>query len=323
MPDSARDLTDLPDAHQTTGRVSAPVRMQRNRGAAHVVIGPAGLVDLYQKPPCRALFPRVEKGEPPAAVMVTTSGGMTGGDRIDYEVKVLAGGRATLTTQAAEKIYRSLGDDAEMAVSLEVGAGGYLEWLPQENILFNHSRFVRHTHVELDPTATLLAVEAVVFGRTAHGESVTDCVLHDAWRIRVGGKLRWADGLSLDGETIGMLHDPYAFGGALAVATVVVYAPDCAARLETARALLEKALKKETKSALEADGVLEPQPSPRDTCTQAATLRAGVTLVNGLLVARFAGRDTAELRGALMEYLTVLRAELAGLPPRLPRVWRI
>jgi urease accessory protein len=321
MPDSTRDLPDLPSVPAQSG--GRPVRMQRNRGAARVVVGPSGLADLYQKPPCRVLFPRVEKGEPPAAVMVTTSGGMTGGDRIDYEVTVAPGARATLTTQAAEKIYRSLGDEAEMEVRLEVGAGGYLEWLPQESILFNRSNFVRHTHVILDPTATLLAVEAVVFGRIAHGESVTECALHDAWRIRVGGRLRWADGLSLDAETIGRLHDPYAFGGALAVATVVVYTPDCAGRLETARALLEKALKKETKPAFDVDGELEPQPSPRDTSAAPDSLKAGVTLVSGLLVTRFVGRDTAELRGCLMDYLMALRAELTGLPPRLPRVWRI
>ena len=39
----------------------------------------------------------------------------------------------------------------------------------------------------------LLAVESIVLGRTAMGETAHDVVLTDAWRIRRGGRLVFAD----------------------------------------------------------------------------------------------------------------------------------
>jgi urease accessory protein len=51
-------------------------------------------------------------------------------------------------------------------------------------------------------------------------------------------------------------------------------------------------------------------------------LRAGVTAVNGLLVARWLGGAVA-LRRAYAELACHLRAEAMGLPPRLPRLWHV
>ena len=50
------------------------------------------------------------------AVIVNTAGGMTGGDRFDIDIDIGAGAHLTVTTAAAEKVYRSLGPDTEIAV---------------------------------------------------------------------------------------------------------------------------------------------------------------------------------------------------------------
>ena len=43
-----------------------------------------------------------------------------------------------MTTAAAEKIYRALGPDTEIAVKLDCACGRRrLDWLPQETILFD------------------------------------------------------------------------------------------------------------------------------------------------------------------------------------------
>jgi urease accessory protein len=86
-------------------------RMQRATGESRVAFavrdGETRLTDLYQRDPCRILFPDPEPGEPPQAVLVTTSGGIAGGDVLKMAVEVGPGGHAVVATQAAEKIYRA------------------------------------------------------------------------------------------------------------------------------------------------------------------------------------------------------------------------
>src|SRR5579883_1660062 len=86
-------------------------RLQRAAGECRVVFavreGATRLTDLYQRDPCRVLFPDPEPGEPPQAVMVTTSGGVTDGDTLRMAVEFGPGASAIAATQAAEKIYRA------------------------------------------------------------------------------------------------------------------------------------------------------------------------------------------------------------------------
>ena len=100
--------------------------------------GVIALAALYQRAPCRVLFPTTEAGEPLQAVLLTTSGGLTGGDRTRVSVTVEPSARATVTTQAAEKIYRALPGtgDAVVQVEMQVGDGAWAEWLAQEKRIY-------------------------------------------------------------------------------------------------------------------------------------------------------------------------------------------
>jgi urease accessory protein len=272
--------------------------LERCRGAAELRFaqGEAGrnshVAHLYQQTPCRALFPRPEAGDPVTAVLLTTSGGLTGGDSLRLAIEAEAGASAVVTTQAAEKIYRSLGEDCSIDVSLAVGAGAWLEWLPQETILFDRARLVRRNAVEVAAGGRLLAVELVVFGRTAHGERFEHGKLHDAWRVKRRGRLAWADALHLEGGIAETLDHPAGFDGAVAMATVLYVAEDAPERLGTARELIE-----------------------------GMAFRAGATVVNGLLHVRLLGRDALALRRDVIGFCADFRAAVAGLPARLPRVW--
>ena len=131
-------------------------------------------------------------------MLLTTSGGIAGGDRLRIAVSVEAGAAALLTSQAAEKIYRSLGPEARCAVSLQIGDGAWLEWLPQETILFQAARFSRSIEAKLSATGRLLASEIVVFGRLARGERFSSGRLQDRWRLHRGGGLIWTDAVCLE-----------------------------------------------------------------------------------------------------------------------------
>ncbi len=271
--------------------------LERGDGAAEIafaglVDGRTALADLYQRAPCRVLTPKEEPGDPAQAVLLTTSGGIADGDKLSFKLRVGAGASATVTSQAAEKVYGArLADPATIRVALSVESGAWAEWLPQETILFEGARLDRRTVADVAPGGRLLACESVVFGRLARGERFGSGLLHDGWQVRRAGKLVWHDALRLEGDIAALIDKPTAFNGAEAMATALYVADDATAHLDAARELLGH------------DG-----------------LRCGVTVVNGILLARWFG-DALPVRRALTAYLTEFRAKAAGLPARLPRVW--
>lgn len=264
-------------------------------GAAEVTVGATDgvtrLRHLYQSDPCRILFPRTPADAPFEAVVVTTSGGIVGGDRLRFAMAAENAGHASITTQAAEKIYRSAGADAEIDVSVAVGADGFLEWMPQETILFDGARLRRRTEVEIDARGGVLTGEIVVFGRRARGESFEHGLLHDAWRFRHDGKLIWADALHLDSRQAEHYANHHAFDGAVAIGTLI-YA---GARAETALAVARE---------YEDAGI-------------------GATRLDDLVIVRIAGTDAAMLRAGFANIWKHLRHAVAGFPARLPRVWEV
>ncbi|RVB61278.1 urease accessory protein UreD, partial [Mesorhizobium sp. M7A.F.Ca.CA.004.06.1.1] len=138
---------------------------------------------LYQDGAAKIRMPAVS-ADPFEAVLINTAGGMTGGDRIAWEVDVGAAASASITTQACEKIYRAASDRAEVRVNLSVGENGRIAWLPQETIVFDRAAFARTLDVELAVGAEALVLEAAVFGRLAMGERATQGNFHDRWRVR-------------------------------------------------------------------------------------------------------------------------------------------
>ncbi len=274
---------------------AAPVRW--SDGAAEIGFdaarGKTRLCHLYQSDPCRVLFPRPAADAPDEAAIVTTSGGIVGGDRLRISIKAGAGARATVTTQAAEKIYRSAGPEAEIAITVEVGDGAALEWMPQETILFDGARLRRETNIEVAARARLLCGEMIVFGRLARGERFTHGLLHDGWRVRLDNKLVWADALHLDNDIAGALDRPFAFDGAVAVASLIHVGPD-------ARQLL--------------GGV-------RDALLAGDGCAAAASCLGPLIVIRLLASDAAALRKTYLRVWSAFRVAALGFPAALPRVW--
>jgi urease accessory protein len=156
------------------------------------------------------------------AMLVNTAGGMAGGDRFAIDLAVEPDAALVVGTAAAEKIYRSHGPATEVAVTLAVSAGARLAWLPQESILFDRARLTRRIDVALEEGATLVLAEALVLGRSAMGESVEEGELFDRWRVRVGGRLVFAESLRLSGAIARKLAAPAAAAAGCAMATVLL-----------------------------------------------------------------------------------------------------
>lgn len=258
--------------------------------------GGARLARLYQRAPLRALFPRADGCGVTQAVLLTTSGGLVGGDRLDVQVAAEEGAAVLVTPQAAEKVYRSLGPDCRVSVRLSAGSGSWLEWLPQETILFDGARLDRTTVIDAAPGARVLAGEMLVFGRRARGEALRRGRLREAWQVRRDRRLVWADALRADGDLRQTLSGAACLAGAAAVATAIYLGDDGEGALAVARGL---------------------------TSVVNGGDMAAASLVAGVLVVRWLASDARLLRAAFGRFWTAMRQRLGGWPPVLPRVWSI
>jgi urease accessory protein len=273
---------------------SAPRRNEifaANRAVGRIALavadGPDGSrrTRVHEAGSLRVRFPNGNRQAALDAVLVNTAGGMTGGDRFGIDIHVGAGARLTVTTAAAEKVYRSLGPDTHIGVKLEVGPGAKLAWLPQETILFDQVRLRRTIDVELARDAGLLLVEAAVFGRSAMGERVESGHFFDRWRVRVSGELIFAETVRLDGAIAQRLAQNVIANGGIAVASVLKIPGD--------------------EAAVAAVGAMQP----------AFAGEVGASAWNGLAVARLVAADGAGLRRDLVKVLSAFGAE------PLPRLW--
>jgi urease accessory protein len=193
---------------------------------------------LRQSGSFRCLFPRI-KTTSLEAVLINTAGGITGGDDMRITAGVGAGAALTLTTQTAERAYRAQpGEVGQLQTKLNVAAGGHVNWLPQETILFQSCALSRRLDVDLAPDATALLVEPLVFGRLAMGETVTQGRFHDRIVLRRNGTELYRDAMRFDGDMQAQLDRPHVAAGARALASVIYVAPDARGQLAPLRAML-------------------------------------------------------------------------------------
>jgi urease accessory protein len=272
----------------TTPAAAATFAANRAQGAVkfgvHLQDGVTRRGILHESGSLRVRFPSPE-AEGLSGVFVNTAGGIAGGDRFDIGITAGEGARLTLTTAAAEKVYRAPGPVAELNIALKAEAGAHIGWLPQETILFDRARISRRIDIDLAETASLLLCEIVVFGRAAMGEKMLHGEFVDRWRLRRGGRLVFAETIRLDGEIGEKLARPAVAKGGVAIGTALI-APGDEAVVERIR-----------------------------EATESFGGEVGISAWNGFAMARFCAQDAARLRADMMTVLG--RASAVSLP----RLW--
>ena len=252
---------------------------------------------LRREPPCTILRRREQVGPltvqkpfyPEGAVCHTyilhPPGGIVGGDSLALDLRVESGAHALVTTPAATKVYRSAGPASHVTQAFEVAAGGLLEWLPADTILFGGSRHRLRSRINLAPDAAFIGWEIVSLGRPASGDvyplgdfSARLTVLKDGLPLLHEGQ-RWRDAEDARWQLAG--HRVY---GAL-----YVY-PGDADLLELARSALD-------------DGPI------------------AATLVDDLLVVRALGNDPVRMREHFNRVWSKCRPLAVGREACMPRIW--
>jgi urease accessory protein len=273
--DTTRAALAIFAANRARGAVKFDVRLVEGLTRRH---------HLHESGSLRVRFPSPE-ADGLSAVFVNTAGGVAGGDRFDIDIAAGEGSRLTLTTAAAEKIYRAESTPAQLNISLKADAGSHLGWLPQETILFDRARVSRRIDIDLAESASLLLCEIVVFGRAAMGERMLRGEFVDRWRIRRGGRLVFAETVRLDGDIGAKLASPAIAKGGVAIGTALIMPGD--------EALVERIR----------------------TLSETFGGEVGISAWNGFAMARFCAQDAARLRADMMAVLG--RASGSALP----RLW--
>jgi urease accessory protein len=265
--------------------IQTPIIHQRTTGAAYAGLALTGgaprLTGLRQQGAAKAILPHV--GAVPEVVFLNTAGGLTGGDRLSYATDIGDGLRAVATTQTAERAYLATDGVAQVAVRHVVGAGGWLDWLPQETILFQGARLTRTTRIDLGPGAGCLMLEAVVLGRAAMGEVVGCVQFTDRREVWQNGRPRLVEPLRIDDAVLGSGNA--GLDGARAFASV----------------------------AMVADGAEDAVGPVRNVLGDDGAASG----FDGRLMVRMMAGDGWPLRQAIVRVLAVLRKAA------LPRVWQM
>ena len=199
--------------------------------------------------------------------------------------------RAAATTQAAERVYRSLGGAAARRDPARRSAPApALDWLPQETILFDAGRLERRLEVDMAADARLTALETLVLGRAAMGETLAHRrASPTSGASAAAAACVHAEALRAEGDLARATAGPATLGGARALATLVHVAPGAGARLD-----------RRPRAARRARRACSPRPPPR----------------GDVLVLRFLAPDLAPLRAsARSAFSSAFRAAPAA--PRL------
>ena len=265
--------------------------LQRARGMLNIsVVQGSGnqsrLKDLRQQGSYRAIFPRPMEGSV-EAVIINTAGGITGGDEFVTQITANDHAKISITTQAAERIYRTPDLTlSSMQTHLCTKPNAQLYWLPQETILFEGSRLYRRLEAEVSEDSKFLMVEPLIFGREASGESLQSCYLDDTVCITKGKKPIYVDRIKLSGDITSTLNRPAVADGGRAMASIVLVDPKAKETLASINALLPSS--------------------------------AGASLLaNDILVVRLLCADSFALRNALIPILKHLTQNA------IPKNWRL
>lgn len=269
-------------------RASGVCRLQLRAQPADARPHSTGVERLFQEGSAKMRLMRQEPNGGSTVALINTAGGLTGGDQFEWRVELDDEAKCTAVTQACDKVYRAEGDAAIVGVTLKLGRGARLDWLPQETILFDGARLYRSFDMQVADGARLLAVEAVLLGRRAMGEHTPSVHLRDRWRVWNGDHLIFADEVRLD-ESLGagaaLLNEAGAY------ASLLYVGDDHAERASIVRNLIEAC---------------------RDH------VQGGVSAFGGKLFCRLLARDGFALRKVLIPIMQALRD---GEP--LPRLWTI
>ncbi|GAB7563194.1 urease accessory protein UreD [Methylobacillus methanolivorans] len=225
-------------------------------------------------------------------IIIHPPGGVAGGDHLQLHATLASASSALLTTPGAGKWYKANQLHASQEIRFQLAANSCLEWLPQENILFDGSAVHFSNEIDLAETAVFCGWDIVCFGRQARGEQWQQGELRQSMQVRREGRLIWNERLFAQPDSVVMRSGVGLKGmpvnGSLVVAAGVVPTEV----LEACREIKAK-----------------------------GDAYYGVSALPEIFSARYIGRSSEAAREYFEGLWQVLRPWYAARPAVRPRIW--
>jgi urease accessory protein len=229
-------------------------------------------------------------------ILIHTAGGMVGGDRLIYHLTLAPHTHAVVTTAAASKIYCAQNKITEQVIEIDIAEQAYLEWLPQETIVFNQAKFKQALKVNLGLKATWLGWDIYRFGRTARGERFVEGDWRSHTEVWQGGVPLWIDRQWLPASQQ-MIDHPHGLNQCSVVGTLVWMGQ------EVDRDFVEQLRELWKNLGLEGE--------------------IGVTRVQKGVVCRYRGQSTSDVRQWFTQVWNHVRSYALGQLACPVRVWQV
>ncbi|MFA5496254.1 MAG: urease accessory protein UreD [Porticoccaceae bacterium] len=225
-------------------------------------------------------------------------GGMVTGDRLAIDIALRDDAHGLLTTPSAGKIYRGNASAVPQVqtVNCRVGGDSYLEWLPQETIVFDGARGEIVTRVALEGGARCGIWDIVCLGRPASGERFTAGYLTQTLELTRAGRPLYRERNHFAGGS-DLLAAPWGLGGGSVTGTF----------------LLTLGLSREPLAAL------------REYLAGLSGGEGGqvaISDLDGLLAIRYLGHSAEQCRRIFSAAWRRLRPAMCGREAIEPRIWR-
>ena len=119
----------------------------------------------------RAVYP--ENSLPGMAYLyiISPSGGILQGDRYKTDIMMKNNAVSHITTQGATRIYSMNSNSASQMVNITLDENCYLEYIPDQIIPYQNSRYYQKVNLNIHDNATLIYSEVLTPGRIAMNES--------------------------------------------------------------------------------------------------------------------------------------------------------
>ncbi|MDO9051263.1 MAG: urease accessory protein UreD [Methylotenera sp.] len=232
-------------------------------------------------------------------IIIHPPGGVAGGDELTLKVTLAPKANVLLTTPGAGKWYKANGSVASQHLQFDLAENASLEWLPQENILFDGSEVNFSADIHLSAKARYAGWEILCFGRQAKGERWDVGKLRQSLSITRRDKLIWQERAALKA------NDPF-FHSLIGMAGNVVSAAFVVAAGAVPAELLAKCRQ------------LQMEQVEKITSSQT---RFGVTALPEVFSARYIGMSAPEARQFFEALWHILRPWYLDRTAVRPRIW--
>jgi urease accessory protein len=149
-------------------------------------------------------------------VLVHPPGGIVGGDTLDITVQVDAGAHALITTPAATRFYKSLGEPGTQQVKVQLHSGARLEWLPLETLVYNGCKAFNSAVFSLAPGAEMIGWDITALGLPHANQPFERGSLQQ--HIEVTGA--WLERARIDAADTRLLNSPLGLAGNLCMGSL-------------------------------------------------------------------------------------------------------